>query len=739
MAERDFLSLCHQLQHQARLTRQRRLLVLSGSRAWSRHYAKAWGLALLAQAPHAKHCWVTAASDCGCAQVIAPAKHGALLGSEWDLLVFDAWSGLNPDALGAACGAVCGGGLLLLLAPPLAQWPEFPDPDYERLAIWPQQPDRMRGQFLQWMVSRVLGGADSVLCQQGTRLPDSPRQALRPASPLLNDSSGCLTQDQQRSVIAIEEVAQTHHPRPLVIRSDRGRGKSAALGIAAANLLRVGTREIAVCAPRRSAADALFANARKRLGLPPASGDIHWIEGRIRFFAPDELLRQRPAADLLLVDEAAAIPSPLLEAMLDHYPQVVYASTIHGYEGSGRGFALRFQQVLERRAPGWRELTLQQPIRWSEQDPLERWCFESLLLDADCDAPEVQIDSDSVELRWVTQPQLGEQPELLRQLFGLLVMAHYRTSASDLRHLLDGPNLEILLLLHQGQLLGAALLAQEGGFDETLAREIWLGRRRPRGHLLAQSLATHGGLREAPTLRCLRVMRIAVHPQCHSRGLGSRLLEEAECGARQMGCDYLGSSFGVTARLLPFWLRAGLTPLRLGVRREASSGSYSVMVAKGISEAGAAMVALGRSRFVDHFPRQLAEHYRELEPELEACLLSGAEWTAPVSPHAAQEQWWSDLISFADGQRLYETCSVVLQEALSLWLENGELGAMSDADNALLQGKVLHHHSWKALASACPGQGRQQLQLRLRGLYARQLDRLLPAEFECLRSGAITL
>ena len=61
------------------------------------------------------------------------------LGQECDTLVFNAFSGFHPDAFGALAGTLRAGGLLLLLTPPRAQWPAYPDPDRVRLVAQPEE------------------------------------------------------------------------------------------------------------------------------------------------------------------------------------------------------------------------------------------------------------------------------------------------------------------------------------------------------------------------------------------------------------------------------------------------------------------------------------------------------------------------------------------------------------------------------------------------------------------------
>ena len=52
-------------------------------------------------------------------------------------------------------------------------------------------------------------------------------------------------------------------------------------------------------------------------------------------------------AELVCVDEAAAIPLPLVKALLGPY-LVFLSSTVNGYEGTGRSLSLKlFQQLRQ--------------------------------------------------------------------------------------------------------------------------------------------------------------------------------------------------------------------------------------------------------------------------------------------------------------------------------------------------------------------------------------------------------
>lgn len=640
----------------------------------------------------------------------------ALLGQEREAVVFDAHSGFDPDVFGAVSGTVVGGGLLILLTPPLGQWPDFADPAAERISIAPLSFADVSGRFLQRLV-RLLATAEgvSVVEQQAESLPlpaaDSVPGEVVPAF----DRDGFRSTDQQTAVAALVHVVHGHRRRPVVLVADRGRGKSAALGIAAARLLREGLQRIVVTAPRMDAVAPLFEQAAQRLpGARLRRGQLRWHEASIEFHPPDELLLTPIQADLLLVDEAAAIPAPLLTHLLERHSRIAFATTVHGYEGTGRGFAVRFRRVLDTLTPGWREVRLRTPIRWAADDPVEAFVFRALLLDASAAAEEQVADAVPARCEYVRldRDTLAADEPTLSQLFGLLVQAHYRTRPNDLRNLLDGPGLCVHVLRHEGLIVATALVAAEGGFDAGMAQAIAAGKRRPRGHLIPQSLAAHLGLADAARLRCARVMRIAVHPAVQRRGLGKQLLRQICRQAEADGFDLLGASFGASEDLLAFWHNEKSLPVRLGFSRDHASGAHSVMLLRALSERGEVIFSAARARFLADFALQLGDPLRELEPRLAAQLLrrSGGETAVGAPLHAGDGQTLRD---FACGARGFEDCLGALHR-LALRTLADPACMLDAAGQRLLVAKLLQRRRWGEVAALLGVPGRAAVVERLR-------------------------
>lgn len=628
--------------------------------------------------------WQGPAADCPLPSLtpIASDAGRQWLGRELDLLVWDGWQGNPPDSLAALAGTLCAGGLWFWMMPPLEQWGRFDDPDYRRtgLADSPQHPFAAR-------CAQILAQHPGVLRVElgaGSQAPF--------ATPPQPDTPFCIqtTDEQQQAVARIIKVGRGRRRRPLVLTADRGRGKSAALGMAAAQLRAEGVGPILVTAPQQQAVATLLAHA----GHPPG----------LEFVAVDALLRERPAASLVLVDEAAAIPAPQLKAILSHWPRVVFASTIHGYEGAGRGFALRFRQVLDALTPQWQRLHLNQPIRWVQGDPLEALINRLFLLDAD-HAPEA-ADAPLRIAPW--RPADASEPELA-QVFGLLVNAHYRTSPADLRQWLDDAASRTWLAWAGDQPVGVLWLVREGGLEPELAAPVMRGERRIRGHLLPQSLANHSGFSEAVGLRGARVVRIAVHESARQQGIGKALVRAARDYGQQQALDWLGTSFGGEPGLLAFWHQCGLLPVRLGLHQEASSGEYTLQMLQPLSAPGEQLVTAIRQRFAWHWPVLLGQVWQTLNPELVAGVTARLPAPAELDQHD-----WRELQAFSDGYRGFELSLLPLQR---LSAQPGVMARLAtQPDLALWCRAVLQRHDWPALQQAGLCVGRKDGEGRLRQL-----------------------
>ena len=688
------------LLEQAAACRQRRALVLAGESGWCRQTAQS----VIGIAAADRVLWVTRQPPEAAWSCTGDSVH-SVLGRETGILVFDAWSGFDPDAFGASTGTLRGGGLLIVLTPPLDAWPDFDAPGRARLAMPPGATSQVSGRLLQH-VARVMRRADGVtVVEQGQPVPAIVQDRAMTAAqhpPGAALSPGVCTDDQQLAVDAVLRSASGHSRRPVVLTADRGRGKSAALGIAAARLLADGARRIVVTAPRLAAVDAVFEHAHRMLPAAKRSRTaLHYGAAQLEFIAPDVLRRAAVSVDLLLVDEAAAIPAPLLQDLLRHYSRIAFATTVHGYEGTGQGFALRFSQALDEYTNSWRTVRLETPIRWAAGDPVEAFVFRALLMNA---APAADRDvqgarASECHIECLDRDALVHDEALLTQLFGLLVTAHYRTRPYDLSCLLDGPNMRVFVMRYEQHVVATVLVVREGGFDAGMAQRVAAGERRPQGHLLPATLAVHVGLAEAPLQQCDRIIRIAVHPAVQQRGLGTRLLAAVVAAARNDQCDYIGSSFGATVPLLRFWARSALLPVWVGTKRGAASGEHAVAVLSPLSVRGELLAARAHAHFHDSFPHQLADPLRDLAPDLVHCLLQHSDGDSPgVAQLTAADV--RELHAFVDG-RSYEACMAPVWRLTHAVLSQPYAPpGLDGCAVGLLVTKVLQRHDWATVARA---------------------------------------
>jgi tRNA(Met) cytidine acetyltransferase len=490
-----------------------------------------------------------------------------LLGSECDLLIINAFNGLNADLVAASAGCLRAGGLWLILAAPDTPWCQQANPAHASLLPYPFKAAEHNGQFIRFWLARLANCPLLKLSFANNQL--STRQAIilpefKPPPPLTMPYASA---DQHLAVAAIIKVVTGHRKRPLVLIADRGRGKSAALGIAAAQLVKQGKQHIVITGASPNVTTTALQHYQQ---LMPTTSGLH-------FMAIDQLLLLQPKLDLLLIDEAAALPTSILKQLADRYSRIVFATTEHGYEGTGRGFQLRFQAYLNNSQPGWRRLQLTQPIRYQQQDPLEQLIFNSFLLQQPDSTVHYQPDLP-MQVRQYRQSDWLANPEQLLAVFHLLSQSHYQTQVKDLAALLDNPQLRVMALYQQDQLLACALLSFEGELPLPLCQQIYQGKRRVQGHLLAQSLAFHLAQPQIASQTLVRIMRIAVAVPIQRHGLGSKLLQQIASVLKADNIAWLGCSFGVSDTLLSFWEKAGFIPVRLSHFADNASSEPSILM-----------------------------------------------------------------------------------------------------------------------------------------------------------------
>lgn len=585
----------------------RRLLVISGESAWCDRQA-ADVRALLP----GDWLWVGKAGNSTlCCE---PQTLRTLLGREFHHAVFDARDGFHAEAFAALAGTLRAGSWLVLLVPEWDRWRQRPDAD-----------------SLRWIEAEVPCASPHFIDHvQQALLADTRvglwRQHYPPLLSMLRQQPDWQADSREQQDI-LTQLLQAP-PGIYALTAPRGRGKSALAGRLAAHW----PGRCLVTAPGRVATDVLAEFAGEHF----------------QFVAPDRLLAEAglhtPGIDWLLIDEAAAIPAPLLQRLVALCPRVLLTTTVQGYEGTGRGFMLKFCAAL----PGVTHYRLEMPLRWAANDPLEQIVAGVLLFDDAVALPQ----QDALRYASPEQDDWRQQPARMAAVYQLLTSAHYRTSPLDLRRMMDAPGMHFLVAMQQESVQGAVWLVDEGGLSAELAAAVWAGTRRPRGNLVAQSLAAHAGSLLAPQLRSRRISRIAVSPLLRGQGVGQQMVAHA---LEQMhGLDFLSVSFGFTLPLWRFWQRCGFQLVRIGSQREASSGCYTGMALLPLSPAGQQLTA----SLVQRLSRDGFWLRQQLDPQ-ELPLAETQDLTLT-------DDDWQELSGFAWAQRSYEASHAALGRLVSM-------------------------------------------------------------------------
>lgn len=701
---------------------ERRLLVLEGEELWAK---------LLVEAVFSQLNTVNETKPLiyGDSQVILTntpyQRFHDHLGSENDCIVF-ADSQFNIDAFAALSGTIKAGGIMICVISPKLQASESP--------------------FLQRFLRCVQADSRHLYLKEGHErstleqalLLIENRQVKHKVSsqPMLDNL--CVTHEQNEAVQAILKVYRGHRKRPLILTADRGRGKSSALAIACAQLLltKDDSQEalhIGITAPDKQSLSVFYAQLQR--SLPSAQviqNRVIHENGQIEFYAIDDLIQSPRQLSLLLVDEAAAIPVYLLSSLLAHYHRLVFSSTVHGYEGAGRGFTIKFTQELSVKTPQWQKHHVNTPIRWGSNDPLEALVFKVGLLNAnlsevnkakilDASALQSNVAAD-FHTQQVDVAELANDEALLAQVFSVLVTAHYQTKPSDLKLLLENPNVRLIIMRTSAssQVVGVALLIKEGKSAGLTAEEIIAikrGKRRFKSQFLPQAILTQCGDANAFDFDYLRVMRIAIHPELQQQGLGALLMTEIKRYAHEQGHDFVGASFAANANLLHFWLQQDFHMIKLGFNKDKASGEHSAIVLSATNDTAQVALNILERQFYLSFYHLLVDEYQFVETSLIANILA----SCPAQLHTKLSEHDSESVrDFCQGYRQYSHCVY----SLHLWFKQHLLGASKSqqAECLFLVARLMQKHTIADICVKYRLSGKKALNQAIQQYIAKYLD-----------------
>lgn len=417
------------------------------------------------------------------------------------------------------------------------------------------------------------------------------KESLQDTKPVGSLVTLAKTVDQAKALLTFcDAISEKTLRSTVTLTAARGRGKSAAMGVAVAAAVAYGYSNIFVTSPSPENLKTFFEFIFK--GFDALGYQDHLDYSIIQATAPElnkaivrvnihkdhrqtiQYIRPQDAhvlgqAELVVIDEAAAIPLPLVRKLMGPY-LVFMASTINGYEGTGRSLSLKLiKQLREQSRPGaitsggevtdrstgkaskhqdsthltsrtLREITLSEPIRYAQGDSVEKWLNKLLCLDATLPKSKLSQgcpDPTQCELLYVNRDTLFSfhpVPEkFLQQMISLYVSSHYKNSPDDLQLMSDAPAHELFVLVPPGATEGSRLpeplcviqVSLEGKISRQSVINSLSRGQRPAGDLIPWLVSQQFQDDEFASLSGARVVRIATNPDYASMGYGSKALQ----------------------------------------------------------------------------------------------------------------------------------------------------------------------------------------------------------------------
>lgn len=530
-----------------------------------------------------------------------------ILGNTYDMLVLQDFEAITPNLLARTIETIEGGGVVIFLLNNLTSLQQLHDISMDVHSRYQTEAHRdviarFNKRFILSLVScpnfigiddklNVLPLSSHLSLIEPLSKPDPTdplplhhqmlhdlKKSLMNTQPLGSLINCCKTLDQAQAVITfVNSLTEKDNRLTTAMTSARGRGKSAALGLAISGAIAYGYKRIFVTSPAPQNLKTLFDFVIKGLDAihykqhldfdvihsinPDLRKAVTKIEVNkderqiIEYIPPQEASKSsemKNSVELLVIDEAAAIPLPIVRSLLGHYI-VFMSSTISGYEGTGRSLSLKLikqlreENMQKEKSRLLKEITLEESIRYATGDPVEVWLNQLLCLEVNNEKLEIYSDNlkpDNCELFWINRDVLFSfnpaSEAFLRKLMALYASSHYKNSPNDLQMMSDAPAHHLFCLIARSsskrskskiklpEILCFVQLCLEGEIKEEHVTDYSSRGKAASGDLIPWTLSQQFQDSKFPSLCGARVVRIATNPNYQGLGFGKKTMEILE-------------------------------------------------------------------------------------------------------------------------------------------------------------------------------------------------------------------
>ncbi|KAJ8927127.1 hypothetical protein NQ314_020400 [Rhamnusium bicolor] len=552
------------------------------------------------------------------------------------------------------------------------------------------------------------------------------KEQLQDTQPVGSLVSLCKTLDQAKALLKfVEGISEKSLRATVSLTASRGRGKSAALGLAVSAAVAFGYSNIFVTSPSPENLNTFFEFVFKGFDSLEYQEHIDYSlvqstnpefnkaiirvnifrdhRQTIQYIHPTDSHRLLQA-ELLVIDEAAAIPLPYVKAMFGPY-LVFLASTINGYEGTGRSLSLKLLNQLR-----------------------------------------IQATPAGVNTNVSAKKNCG----------AAIGRSLYENTPNDLQMMSDAPAHHLFCLLgpvdanrkHLPEVLVVIQICLEGKISKSSILEGFSRGKGASGDLIPWTIGQQYQDPDFPKLSGARIVRIASHPDYQGQYFefkfpnlnneqittqeemkdvkenDDNLLEECIEPRKSLPplllklterppekLDYIGVSFGLTEQLLKFWKKAEFVPVYVRQTTNDLTGEHScimlnVLNCNELSEENNWLSAYWVD-FQKRFINLLAYQFRKFPPSLSLGVLSNK--SLKITPRDLTRQELDVHFTKYDIKRLemysnnlvdYHLIMDLMPTVAKIFFLN-QMGdtRMSAVQSAILLGVGLQHKTVEDLAS----------------------------------------